>query len=32
VVWQPYAALALIGAGLFALSLARFRKTIAAMA
>lgn len=32
VVWQPYAALALIGAALFAVSLVRFRKTIAAMA
>ena len=32
VVWQPYAALALIGAVLFSISLVRFRKTIAAMA
>jgi ABC-2 type transport system permease protein len=31
VVWKPYAALALIGAVLFVMSLARFRKTIAAM-
>jgi ABC-2 type transport system permease protein len=31
VVWKPYAALALIGAVLFSVSLVRFRKTIAAM-
>ncbi|WP_116140389.1 ABC transporter permease [Trinickia diaoshuihuensis] len=31
-VWQPFLALALIGSVLFALSLARFRKTIALMA
>ncbi|MGG1943432.1 ABC transporter permease [Trinickia sp. NRRL B-1857] len=31
-VWQPFLALALIGSILFALSLARFRKTIALMA
>ena len=31
VVWTPFAALALIGAVLFSLSLTRFRKTIAAM-
>ncbi|CAB3625700.1 ABC transporter permease [Achromobacter mucicolens] len=32
VVWQPFLALALIGAVLFALSLARFRKTLSQMA
>ncbi|CAB3854082.1 ABC transporter permease [Achromobacter mucicolens] len=32
VVWQPFMALALIGAVLFALSLARFRKTLSQMA
>jgi ABC-2 type transport system permease protein len=32
VVWKPFAALAVIGAVLFALSLARFRKTISQMA
>ena len=32
VVWQPFLALAAIGSALFALSLARFRKTISQMA
>ncbi|MOA62351.1 Inner membrane transport permease YhhJ [compost metagenome] len=32
VVWQPFLALALIGTVLFALSLARFRKTLSQMA
>jgi ABC-2 type transport system permease protein len=32
VVWQPFLALLLIGMVLFALSLARFRKTIGQMA
>ncbi|MEG2034551.1 MAG: ABC transporter permease, partial [Janthinobacterium sp.] len=32
VVWKPFLALAVIGAVLFALSLARFRKTISQMA
>ena len=32
VVWRPYLILALIGSALFALSLARFRKTISQMA
>jgi ABC-2 type transport system permease protein len=32
VVWPEFAALAVIGAALFALSLARFRKTLGAMA
>ena len=32
VVWKPFAALTVIGAALFALSLARFRKTISQMA
>lgn len=32
VVWQPFLALALIGTALFALSLARFRKTLSQMA
>jgi ABC-2 type transport system permease protein len=32
VIWPQYAALAVIGAALFVLSLARFRRTIGAMA
>jgi ABC-2 type transport system permease protein len=32
VVWPQFLSLALIGAALFAMSLARFRKTLAAMA